>query len=406
MEANSEKMVEHQEAVITEEMMRGLTNRIGVEVPRRGRDLATAEAMEYFARGYGDINPLYRNHEYGKKTRWGSLIAPPMFMTLIGASKKKKLTKEERESGRGGALPGIHAFYSGDDLDFLQVIKPGDRITARSGLSGFVEKKSRFAGKAIHETHETVLRNQRDELVGIARMLVIRTERTAAQEAGKYHDITIHHYSEEEMKAIDADYEREEVRGANPRWWEDVNVGDELTPVVKGPYTALSFLSYEGGAGRAGSNWLSVHSVQYQHRKRHPAAWPMTPYGFPDSVTRLHWEHEYAHTAGLPLYYDYGGERIAWMAHLITNWMGDDGFLRKLDGQFRRFNYYGDTTWVKGKVTKKYNEDTAHFVDIEISCVNQRGETHAPGHATVILPSRVHGPVVLPAKLDRPITFD
>ena len=33
-----------------------------------------------------------------------------------------------------------------------------------------------------------------------------------------------------------------ERRGAAPRYWEDVNVGDKLTPVVKGPQTFLDFL--------------------------------------------------------------------------------------------------------------------------------------------------------------------
>lgn len=392
----------HEEIRITEEMMRGLRNRVGIEVPRRGRPIVPEDSSIRFARGYGDLNPLYTDPEYGAKTRWGSLLTPPMFISHVGVSEKKQLTKEERESGRGGALPGVHAFYSGDDIDFLQVIKPGDRISARSGLSGFEEKKSRFAGETIHETHETVLRNQRGELVGVTRRLVIRAERSMAQQTGKY-ERSIQHYTEEEWEAIDADYDNEDIRGADPRYWEDVNVGDELTPVVKGPYTATCFIAFAGGGG---GGWLGAHSVQYEYRKRHPEAYPMTPYGFPDSVVRVHWEHEAARSAGLPLYYDYGGERIAWMAHLITHWMGDDGFLRKLDGQFRLFNYYGDTTWVKGKVTKKYVRDTTeHLVDIDISCVNQKGETHAPGHATVILPSRVHGPVVLPAKLDRPITF-
>jgi len=42
-------------------------------------------------------------------------------------------------------------------------------------------------------------------------------------------------YSEAELKEIYAAQDREEIRGANPRYWEDVKVGDELTPVVRGP---------------------------------------------------------------------------------------------------------------------------------------------------------------------------
>ena len=38
------------------------------------------------------------------------------------------------------------------------------------------------------------------------------------------------------------------------------------------------------------------------------------------------------------------------------------------------------------------------MVDLELWAENQRGEVTAPGDATIILPSREHGPVVLPGE--------
>ena len=35
-------------------------------------------------------------------------------------------------------------------------------------------------------------------------------------------------------------------------------------------------------------------------------------------------------------------------------------------------------------------------VDLELAATNQRGDGHHPGHATILLPSREHGPVRLP----------
>ena len=35
-------------------------------------------------------------------------------------------------------------------------------------------------------------------------------------------------------------------------------------------------------------------------------------------------------------------------------------------------------------------------VDLELAATNQRGEITAPGHATILLPSRERGPVRLP----------
>jgi hypothetical protein len=60
----------------------------------------------------------------------------------------------------------------------------------------------------------------------------------------------------------------------------------------------------------------------------------------------------------------------------------------RLYGELRRFNVVGDTTWIKGKVTRTYVEDGRYLVDLDVWAENQRGEVTAPGRATVQLPSR------------------
>jgi hypothetical protein len=76
--------------------------------------------------------------------------------------------------------------------------------------------------------------------------------------------------------------------------------------------------------------------------------------------------------------------------------MGDDGFLMRLRGELRRFNVVGDTTWLKGRVIRKYVEDDRYFVEVECWAENQRGEVTLPGKATVILPSKTGKPLVYP----------
>jgi hypothetical protein len=68
--------------------------------------------------------------------------------------------------------------------------------------------------------------------------------------------------------------------------------------------------------------------------------------------------------------------------------MGDDGFMTRLRGELRGFNLIGDTTWIRGKVTRKYWEGDEALVDIEINGENQRGRVTIPGLATVRLPSK------------------
>ena len=89
--------------------------------------------------------------------------------------------------------------------------------------------------------------------------------------------------------------------------------------------------------------------------------------------------------------------RETWLVHLCTDWMGDDAWLWKLECEFRKFNYVGDTQWLRGRVTRTYLADGDRpAVDVDLEAVNQRGEVTTPGHATILLPSRAHGPVRLP----------
>ena len=89
--------------------------------------------------------------------------------------------------------------------------------------------------------------------------------------------------------------------------------------------------------------------------------------------------------------------RETWLVHLCTDWMGDDAWLWRLDCEFRKFNWVGDTHWMRGRVTRKYLADGGRAaVDLDVWGENQRGEITTPGHATVLLPSREHGDVQLP----------
>ncbi len=75
--------------------------------------------------------------------------------------------------------------------------------------------------------------------------------------------------------------------------------------------------------------------------------------------------------------------------HLLTNWMGDDGWLKRTHVEFRKFVYFSDVVRLEGTVTKKYLDDNGEpCVDIDTTAINQRNEMVMPGNGTVILPSR------------------
>src|SRR5206468_11855484 len=133
------------------------------------------------------------------------------------------------------------------------------------------------------------------------------------------------------------------------------------------------------------------------NRKRITRFFHRDEHNIPDVMQRVHWDPEFARRAGNPTTYDYGRMRETWLVHLCTDWMGDDAWLWKLDCEFRKFNYVGDTQWLSGTVTSKHVTDAGQcVVELELRAVNQRGEITTPGHATIVLPSRERGPVRLP----------
>jgi acyl dehydratase len=231
--------------------------------------------------------------------------------------------------------------------------------------------------------------NQHGSLVAKVTRLVIRTERKAARTKGKYHAIQLPHpWTEKELIAIEEEVLSEEVRGSVPRYWEDVREGDELRPVVKGPL-GLTDIVAMCVAGLAPAK-LMAHGVALREYRQKPAwAFRDTNTFSLEPIYAVHYNKQAALAMGLPSPYDVGTQRHTWQIHLLTNWMGDEGWLKSSKAEYRRFVYLSDVIWVKGRVVKKYlAQDGEHCVDIVTTATNQRGEEVMPGTATVALPSR------------------
>ena len=95
----------------------------------------------------------------------------------------------------------------------------------------------------------------------------------------------------------------------------------------------------------------------------------------------------------------HGALKRQWLVQLMTDWIGEEGTLKKFSCSYRAMDYprlmntmsesqEGETWHCKGKVTKKYAEDDKHYVDCNIWIENGKGEVTTPGSATVILPTR------------------
>jgi len=90
----------------------------------------------------------------------------------------------------------------------------------------------------------------------------------------------------------------------------------------------------------------------------------------------------------MPGQFDWGPQRVCWLAQIVTDWMGDDGTLKKMNSKIRHPNTVGDTNILYGNIAKKYVKDGEYLVDLEVRNENQSGLATALARVTVSLPSK------------------
>jgi acyl dehydratase len=387
---------------ITDEGVARLRDRIGVpqlypappHYRRPGED-----AFRQVARSYGDDNPLWSDPEYAVCTRWKSSIAPPALVggdSLIGEDRLNEAELESQADLKGDPLRGVHAFYAASEREWWAPLTEGHRIFRRTALVGVVDRPSEFGGRGIQEWTAQAFQTADGGLLGAQYRMMYRTERQKARERKKYDAVTVEPWDEQGLDDLDAQYALEAPRGAEPRWWEDVAVGDSVTTLVKGPLTVTDMVCWHVGMGM-GMYDVAPLRLAYRNRQRIPRFYHRDELGIPDVMQRVHWDPAFARKSGNPTTFDYGRMRETWLIHACTDWMGDDAWLWRLRVEFRKFNYVGDVQWVEGEVTRCYlAEGGRPAVDLDLRTRNQRGEVTSPATATVLLPSREHGAVRLP----------
>lgn len=139
------------------------------------------------------------------------------------------------------------------------------------------------------------------------------------------------------------------------RYWEDVGEGDEIEGFALDITVRRAYLQVSGS-----QDWYPVH-----------------------------FDQAFATKAGHADVFMNTGFLQAALVRVITDWMGDEGFLRCLRFEMRRQQRPGDTMACKGRVVRKYKKDGGGCVEIEVWLENEREGITTPGSATVMLPLRV-----------------
>lgn len=374
---------------ITDEKIERLRRRIGIIDRWRGSPtyaVSDTDSFRRVAEGAGDDNPLFTDPEYGKRSRWGTSIGSPMYVFATGLQDETPWTEEEKEAMSGGdPLRGSGQYLSGERWAFIRPVTPGVRMHMKNFLHDVEVRDSEFGGGRIAVlTHRMVFTDDEGGLLAIYEQTYHHADRTASRETGKYREVEIPRYTDEEIQAIDDVYDNEFRRGSDKLLINDVAVGDELPLMVKGPLTVTDVVCHHAANG-IGSMARGPLKLARANRKRKAGFYTKNPLNVWDCAQRCHWEDDYAQQLGHPAAYDYGLMRTSWLLHFITNWIGDDAWITRMSSQLRRFNYIGDTTWIQGRVSAVHADQSPPAVDVVMEGVNQRGETTCLGTATVLV---------------------
>jgi acyl dehydratase len=369
------------EATITDEMIASMQDKVGVSL-RIGHSInnedATRLAIAKFAGGIGDTNPLWTDEEYAKQTRFGAIVAPPSWVLCCF-------------SGLQFGWPGLGSFHNMTTIEFFKPVRLKDQIFPECIYDGFDgPKPSSFADQIVIDNFTNKYRNQHGELVAHCKWSVINFERARARQKGKESGITLPHpWMEEDLLKIEDEILAETPRGATPRWWEDVSEGDELDQVIKGPIGMTDEVAFVA-CGGAPIPRLAAHKVALTSYRSHPAwAFRDPTSSALEPIYAVHYNKQAANAMGVPMQYDVGFQRQCWHIHLLTHWMGDEGWVKRASAQYRRFVYHSDVVRLNGSILRKYVDDEGeHCVEIATTSFNQRGEDVMPGRAIVALPSR------------------
>jgi acyl dehydratase len=364
---------------ITDAEVARLRSRIGETVSVRDAPYlteVTRDAIRHWALATGDRNLLFLDEEYAKASRYGGLIGPPAMLYAFS----------RLSIGYRGGLPGIHSMFGGSSWQWNRPALLGQRIKAEVTFTDLIELPSRFAGRMFKQVSLVRFLDEMGDEIGHLEAWGMRTERSTAKGKKKYAALSQKQYTPDELSSIAAEYSTEACRGATPLYWEDVPVASAIPGVIRGPYTPTIAVAFEQAWGGL---YVHAHGYWYDLIKRHPALGLLNDLGVPEPPEAVHWDSDLARSVGVPAAYDYGPERISWIATMLTNWCGDAGWLHRLYCEIRRFNIVGDLTRCHAVVTGKTRGSGDYgAVDLEVWCEDQRGERTVKGTAEVVLPCR------------------
>ena len=158
---------------------------IGKDMGTRIGDPVSAKDIRHFALAIDDPNPIYYDEDTAKKGKYGGMVAPPEYVFWAPQNagiepRVKDLNEDGLVQGEGcflgtPDLPGMWALgwvRGGDDWEFYEPVRVGDRVTVNWKITEIYEKEAR-SGKLVFIKTQHDFYNQNGKLLARQRVTTI-----------------------------------------------------------------------------------------------------------------------------------------------------------------------------------------------------------------------------------------
>ena len=322
--------------------------------PHTNRFPISEEMIFELADAIEDPNPLFLDAVYARNSRFGGLLCPQLAAWKDWAPRIDYFGAAQ-DSHFQVPLPfKSYGFNGGSKWTFHRPVRVGDLITKTEKIVDISERPGR-TGHLVFIAREITQSNQKGEALLTIRHTSIFRKRPETEVEDKPElsgPVNLPRMSPPERGEV----VEKQVWSAPPqRTFDQVNVGDEITPVVKGPMTTGHLV-----------RWASANG----------------------NYARIHWDLPYAMLRqGLPNVVVNGSLKNEYLYILLQRFAGEAGWVREMYLEHRGQDHPGDTLIITGKVTEKTERDGFGYVKCEIALRNERGQT-SQGWAQVVVPKK------------------
>ena len=249
LEAEFESALQYQ---LTDEDIERARLLLGVDTASRERELysvATPDAIRNWALGVGDDNPLYTDED----VRPGHPVGHPDRARHDDRATSRRRCSATRSPTRSSSRPRACSAASTCSCPAARGTGTGRSARATASTRSRGEetldvKQSEFAGRSVgagapRRRAQPARRGARrlPHPAGADRAQGVARRRASTRRSSRRTTPTT------TTSASTRSTRRSAPRGAEKRYWEDVEVGDELPPMVKGPLTVTEMIAFHAG---------------------------------------------------------------------------------------------------------------------------------------------------------------